>query len=560
MAPRQRNRSELFLQDHGDENDVRKRISKLEAAVEFLYGKNSPSNAALDFRALDPSTGIVRMIMSSISLLEEFGIQAHFAGFNASGTPTFYVDADNGGLVGVGGAYTLNELGIKLLGVSFVLEHLATVGSYDRKMRQGFVEIGGKPAWQVEFIDAAVAANLFTTNPDFETGSLSTGFSAHTNWAISTDRVHGGTYSAKIEQDKTNPLTTNKYAATAGNSYRFRYYCDANHATGILTGQVLWYNAVPTLLQTDTIHVGSPKYGFYERSVTLIAPAGATQCEMKLYLSTAGPAGYYVWVDDLSMEAVTKYRAIRLSDTGVEILDETGTIWSSASPSAEANRVAKGTGAITATEAFLQWQTTRKALFLYDGQRERALSEIGWLPYAYPIGATAADALTTGTAIAANGGSVAIPIRLEAPMLLESVSCVNDDAITQRSWNWALYEQYLNNGNAGENTLTRLAAGNANDTFTGSGVGNVRTITAASAPVYLPPGLYWLVFQNVHATSTFSLGRVGASTMNANTAQIKTVAVPLASTLDFVAATWTKNGATWGVRLNGRVFGQTAAF
>lgn len=453
--------------------------------------------------------------------------------------------------------YGIGEQGEFIRGVDFLSNHVATVGVYNRRVRRGFQEVGGKPAFLIEFFDDAAATNLITVNPGFESGNVTSGYVSYANWSADTTYKRTGSYSAVIA-GYTDALETIKYGITAGNSYRFGVWTYKGSDT--ITIEAKWYNSVPSLIGTSTVFSGSiAQYSWEEHFATIVAPAGATQVSLSVWKSVVS-GGAALVIDDLSITAVSNYAAVRWSDTGVEILDETGVIWSSASPSAEADRVKKGTAAITATEAYLQWQTTRKALFLYDGQRERALSEVGWLPYAYPIGATPADVLTAGTAVAANGGSVAIPMRLEAPMLLESASCVNDDLASERSWNWALYEQYLNNGNAAENTLTRVAYGSADDTFIASGTGNVRVITAASAPVYLPPGLYWFVFQNVHATNTFLLGRVGASTMNAKTSQTKTLSVPLAATLDFVAATWAKNGATWGVRLNGRVFGQTSAF
>jgi hypothetical protein len=218
----------------------------------------------------------------------------------------------------------------------------------------------------------------------------------------------------------------------------------------------------------------------------------------------------------------------------------------------------KGTAALTTTEAFIEWHTTRKVLLLYDTQRERALSPIGWTPYAYQTGFEPSQTFT-GTALVANGGSVAVPIELTAPMLLQSVSLWNTDTASARTWGWDLYEQYLNNGNAGENTLTRVAASTADETFTAAAA-SIRTINAASVPVYLPPGLYWLVLQCRHATNTFSIGAYNVTGFTPNTLQTKTTTNPNGATLDFIAATWAKGTGFRAARLNGRVFGDTAAF
>lgn len=222
------------------------------------------------------------------------------------------------------------------------------------------------------------------------------------------------------------------------------------------------------------------------------------------------------------------------------------------------NRLLAGTGALTATEGYLRWDSTRKVITLYDAQRERGITPIGWLPYAYPIGLEPTATFGSTLTLAANGGAVATPVILTAPMLLESVSVWQKSTSTARTWNWYLYEQYLNNGNAGENTLTLKSNGTSADTFT-PGAASLRTITAASAPIFLEAGIYWLVIQGQHATSTFQCG-YNASTMGANASQTKTLSVPPGATLDFVAATWTKVDYPPACRLNGRVFGQTAAF
>jgi hypothetical protein len=229
-------------------------------------------------------------------------------------------------------------------------------------------------------------------------------------------------------------------------------------------------------------------------------------------------------------------------------------------PGSAADHVVANTTALTHTEGYLRWDSTRKHVILWDAQRERGITPLGWLPFAYPQHFVANGTYTTAYAIAANGGSFAIPMLLIAPMLLESVTLWNTDTASARKWGWDLYEQYLNNGNAGENTLTRVAASSADESFTAT-VASKRTITAGSAPVFLPPGLYWLVIQSRHATSTFGLGTASISGFVNNHHQVKTTGNPNGATLDLVAATWTKiNGSIPAVRMNGRVFGQTTAF
>jgi hypothetical protein len=184
---------------------------------------------------------------------------------------------------------------------------------------------------------------------------------------------------------------------------------------------------------------------------------------------------------------------------------------------------------------------------------------VGWQPYAYPI-AFVTSATPAGVTLAADGESVACPVMLYAPMLLNSVSVRNGNTSLEHTWGWDLYVDYVNDGLAASNVLTRIAASSADETFTAAAA-STRNITAASAPVRLSPGVYWLVTQNRHATNTFSLHSIFASTFNPYISQIKATTNPNGATLDFVAATWSKaSNSVSCARLNGRVFGEATEF
>lgn len=212
-------------------------------------------------------------------------------------------------------------------------------------------------------------------------------------------------------------------------------------------------------------------------------------------------------------------------------------------------------------EGLCVYCTDTDELCWYDGQRWRVIENVGWSPYAFPLSFNPQGVFTTATQLTNQYASLAIPMVVPSHMLLESVSVRNVNTATQRTWGWNLYKQYVNNGNSGENTLNQVAASSGDETFTPSGASTTRTITAASAPVYLQAGVYWLVIQNRHASNAFSVGGDAASTQFAhNSSQTKDTGSSNGTTLDFVAATWTKVTAIIAASLNGRVFGQTTAF
>lgn len=217
-----------------------------------------------------------------------------------------------------------------------------------------------------------------------------------------------------------------------------------------------------------------------------------------------------------------------------------------------------GTSAET-TEGRVRLDSTTFVTSIYDTQRERAISEVGWAPLAYPPGLYSGATINTTLSLPASGGSVAMPIQVVGHMLLQQIRLRNADTATLRAIEWRLYVQYLNNGNSGENTLNEVPNANGTLSFTPT-VASVRTSACGTPPVYLAPGLYWLVIRNTDGTSAFSLSCAATGTFQNDQQQTKTLGSGLAATLDFVAATWTKSGLSPGVILEGRVFGQTAAF
>lgn len=219
-------------------------------------------------------------------------------------------------------------------------------------------------------------------------------------------------------------------------------------------------------------------------------------------------------------------------------------------------RVPIGTGALSTTEGYAQWQSTLKQLLLYDGARELSLSSVGWTPRAVPIGYDNTTGNNTAVALAANGGSVAMFLLVPAHMLVQRVVVFNTDSTLARTWAWDIYIDDVNNSN----TLRRVVASNGSDTFTAVGPTS-HILDASGAPVYLSPGGYWLVIQNRHASNTFGIGSQASSANYAfQLTQTKTTTNPNGATLDLVAATWTKVTTVFSARVDGRVFGQTTPF
>jgi hypothetical protein len=155
--------------------------------------------------------------------------------------------------------------------------------------------------------------------------------------------------------------------------------------------------------------------------------------------------------------------------------------------------------------------------------------------------------------------SIAFPIIIVGHMRAVSAQFYIG-ASTSPTYELQLFREYLNNGNAGENTLAYVAGcGRASAAGGASSINNANFGTAGT---YLPPGLYWMVIRNTSATNTLIIGGSTASFSAVSFAQTKTLGSTIVgANLDFHAATWTKitNYAIAG-RIGGEVFGETSVF
>jgi hypothetical protein len=210
-------------------------------------------------------------------------------------------------------------------------------------------------------------------------------------------------------------------------------------------------------------------------------------------------------------------------------------------------------------EGEVEYDAANDILNVYDGQRERGVSAVGWTPTAFPFFHDPSAVFTTAITLPANGGSIAIPMIVPAHMLLADVTVRNLDTATARTWGWDLYVNRLNNNNASENTVDRVVACTANETFTPSAASS----RFVACPItYLAPGVYWLVIQNRHATNTFAFASSAHAAGSVATGIVagitKTTTNPNGATLDLVAATWAKQATGLSAAMRGRVLGMGA--
>lgn len=217
-----------------------------------------------------------------------------------------------------------------------------------------------------------------------------------------------------------------------------------------------------------------------------------------------------------------------------------------------------GIGA-TSSEGQERYDSTRETLRVYDSVTEKATAEMGFMPYAHPIGMSATLTTTTALALAASGGAVAFPVVVEGHMIFSGAEFWSTDTAQARGPVLAaLYEERANNSNTLDKVVgtdcTRAAY-----TPTAAATRNLQLDNAT--PLYIPPGCYWAVMKNDGTARTASVGCAAAGTMANNVAQTKTLATgAMPSTLDMVAATWTKITTQPQLVMHGQVFGTGTNF
>lgn len=187
----------------------------------------------------------------------------------------------------------------------------------------------------------------------------------------------------------------------------------------------------------------------------------------------------------------------------------------------------------------------------------QADANLGRMPYAFPLsfhGAMVSNGVSDLAIVSGgNGGALATPMDVPAPLALQSCSIRQGSTANLRTGQWRLYRE----PEGGGATLEEVPGAAGSFSFTPSAIDD-RVSPAATPGVLLQPGLYWLVIRNTSAAQTFSVRRFVSTEAMGNVAMVNTSVPGLGATIDL--STWGKNPGVFLARLNGRVFGQSSAF
>jgi len=208
----------------------------------------------------------------------------------------------------------------------------------------------------------------------------------------------------------------------------------------------------------------------------------------------------------------------------------------------------------TLNDGYMFFEPNGHAMLMADGIRQKPITPYGFLPFAYPAGEPSTAGVSGSSALAAAGGSFAVPIFLTAPMLLQSYSVWNQDATLLRTAEARLYVDRLDNAAA----INFVPGTDATFSFTATVAASQTSGAVSGAPVVLGPGLHWFVLRNTAAANTFGIAYHLPGLVLGAIQKVNGAAAALGATIDLTG--WPVSTVLYVVRLNGRVFGQAAAF
>lgn len=278
--------------------ELQRRVSALEQRVVMVNALDEFGTDDLgdmrqgSFGAVD-SEGRLRLLMSAVNMLEEYGIDAHFAGFDEDGIPTFWLSADDGSGTFCNGQAKIGSEGITISQINYLIEQIMNDGTIERiGYLGGWSKPGStEPCFGLR-INADADVTELVTNGGFESGDF-TGWTKTTEsngtWAVDSDAYEGNYaahFSANNKLEKTGVLTLDRISVTELTNYHVTAAIKAVLAAEVVGHakiQVKWYDAASggTLLKTDQVaYIETATAINYTNFVTtLVAPVGALSCE-----------------------------------------------------------------------------------------------------------------------------------------------------------------------------------------------------------------------------------------------------------------------------------------
>lgn len=229
----------------------------------------------LQYRAAD-ADGKVRMVMSAVNLLDEFGVNAHLAGFNTNGVPQFWASSDDGSLNSGGGTVKMDTDGITINNVGSALQ-IGTNGSRIELLVNG------------QGIAKLIYYNMDGTelilNGTFESGSLSDWTTVSGSPVVQSTTFKHGAYALKFTATgaATTEIETNAYInVIADRWYVLQAWGQYTNAASSARIFIDWYTSGSVLISTSQINLNQTAPIFTRSIEGVYSPATAAKVKIRI--------------------------------------------------------------------------------------------------------------------------------------------------------------------------------------------------------------------------------------------------------------------------------------
>jgi len=292
-------------------------MAKIKNVTGESLDEMAPEIGQLDYRAVDEN-GKLRMIMSAINLLADFGISAHFAGFKEDGvSPSFWADADYGALAALGGNLLVDGDGLSIFGLVLAQYFEATNGSETRRFYIGMTLPQDETVPVLTMQYTGPEATNLATNGDFEDGDLTGWTDANSAWEVIDSSPYEGTYAAK--HDGTlgiygGNLVKDTAAVSPGDVVLIGFA--HKREVGILAGKlkIEWLTAGSAVISTDYIY-GTTGSSWTSYLQNFVAPATAASVRCTF---VPGDPFNIEHIDALSITVTDTLVELRFTDAGLK--------------------------------------------------------------------------------------------------------------------------------------------------------------------------------------------------------------------------------------------------
>lgn len=261
----------------------------------------------LQYRAAD-ANGKVRMIMSAINLLSEFGVNAHLAGIGTNGLPQFWASSDDGSLNSGGGTVKMDTDGITINNIGSALQ----IGTNGGRME---LLVNGQGIGKLIYY--SMDGTELVLNGTFESGSLSDWTTVSGSPVVQGTTFKHGAYALKFTATgaATTEIVSSAYInVIADRWYVLQAWAQYTNAASQANVYIDWYTSGNVLISTSQINLNQTAPIFTRSIEGVYSPATAAKVKIRIKFSQSVADTCYVDTVSFQKTVVNEYGELLIND------------------------------------------------------------------------------------------------------------------------------------------------------------------------------------------------------------------------------------------------------